>query len=77
MFTPLPALPYSVPDLRRLCRRITRHTGEVDCAGVRVGVKKVEPFVTTPGWYIGPHLHSYYEAHILLAGGAENVGFII
>lgn len=65
----LPRFPALV-ELRRLCRRVTRTTPEVMLAGHRLDIHEVRPHFMPAGYTVREHVHSYYEAHILLDGSA-------
>ena len=65
-----PYLLYSLPELRLLCFRITQQVRQVLCGERRVRLLDFKPYHVTPGWGIGLHTHSFYEAHLFLDGTA-------
>jgi AraC-like DNA-binding protein len=57
--------------MRQLCRAISRVVSGVSLPGRRVVVHDIHPHLLPPGYDQREHVHSYYEAHILLAGSAR------
>lgn len=66
----LPAFP-PLPELRRLCRRITRAVPEIELAGHRVLVHEIRPNNILVGHHVREHIHSFYESHVVLEGSAR------
>jgi len=59
-----------LPELRRLCRRITRAAPEVTLGGHRIQVHEIRPNNIQVGHRVRQHVHSFYESHIVLEGSA-------
>lgn len=66
----IPAYP-PLPELRRLCRRITRAVPEISLAGHRVLVHEIRPNNIQVGHHVREHIHSFYESHVVLEGSAR------
>lgn len=60
-----------LPELRRLCRRLTRATPELSLAGHRVVIHEIRPNNIIAGHRVREHEHSFYESHIVLTGRAR------
>lgn len=56
--------------LRRVCRRIVQAVPSIGLADHRIQLLECKPYQMLPGWTMGLHAHSFYEASILLAGEA-------
>jgi len=74
MINPLPVLPsitdWKLADMRALCQRITGAVTPVTLAGHRLVVHDVHPHQLASGYTVRDHIHSFYEAHIVLDGAA-------
>ncbi len=60
-----------LPELRRICRRLTRATPELALAGHRVVIHEIRPNNIQAGHRVREHEHSFYEGHIVLEGSAR------
>ena len=61
---------YNWITLRRLCRRIVMAVPSIGLADHRIELLECKPYKMLPGWNMGVHAHSFYEASILLEGAA-------
>lgn len=60
-----------LPELRRLCRRITRAVPEIMLAGHRITIHELRPNSIQIGHRVREHVHSFYESHVVLTGSAR------
>ncbi len=63
-------VPYQWITLRRLCRRIVQAVPSIGLADHHIRLLECKPYIMLPGWKMGVHAHSFYEASILLEGAA-------
>jgi AraC-like DNA-binding protein len=56
--------------LRRICRRIVQTVPSIGLADHHIRLLECKPYQMLPGWKMGIHAHSFYEASILLTGEA-------
>ncbi|MHB0935022.1 MAG: AraC family transcriptional regulator [Armatimonadota bacterium] len=56
--------------LRRVCRRIVQAVPSIGLADHHIRLLECKPYRMLPGWKMGVHAHSFYEASILLKGEA-------
>ena len=69
MTSNLPEMTYSLHELRRLCRRLTREVREVTLGGARIRIHDIHPDLVPAGQPVHEHIHSFYEGHLFLHGG--------
>lgn len=60
---------YTIQDLRRLCREITRMASKIVLDGHRIRIHDMHPHYVTTGVPVKEHEHSYYEGHLFMEGG--------
>lgn len=56
--------------LRRVCRHILQVVPSIGLADHQIRLLECKPYKMLPGWKMGVHAHSFYEASMLLAGEA-------
>ncbi len=62
-------LPYSLHELRRICRRLTREVRELALEHHRIRIHDIHPDLVPAGQPVHEHVHSFYEGHLFLEGG--------
>jgi AraC-like DNA-binding protein len=74
MEIPAPAFSQHWTALRHQCRRVTHAVRNIPLS-MRVGetvhsarLHELRPYQVAPGWRIGVHTHSFYEAHLFVSG---------
>lgn len=65
----IPSISYTVHELRRLCRQVTRVLPEIVLDGHRIRVHDMHPDLVLAGQSVHEHQHSFYEGHLFLDGG--------
>ncbi|HEY3376851.1 MAG TPA: helix-turn-helix transcriptional regulator [Armatimonadota bacterium] len=69
----LPVLKYSLHELRRLCRQVTRVMPEIVLDRHRIHIHDIHPDYVPAGSPVHEHVHSFYEGHLFLDGGGVYV----
>lgn len=64
---------YRQSELQRGCQQITHLVKSCTLAGRKVALHRCFPVYEEVGWYNHEHAHSFYEAHLLLSGRAEDL----
>jgi AraC-like DNA-binding protein len=64
---------YRQIELQRGCQQVTRLVKSCTLAGRKVALHRCFPVYEEAGWYNREHAHSFYEAHMLLSGAAEDL----
>ena len=65
----LPTIPYSLHEVRRLCRQVTRAVPEIVLGSHHISIHDLNPHTVATGIPVKEHVHSFYEGHIFLEGG--------
>lgn len=71
MFNELPTCPYTMPELRRLCRKVARHVSTLTLGSHTITLHDLHPDHVAAGTPVNEHEHSFYEGHLFLEGGGR------